>query len=173
MPGGRCRPTPAPPSTPTPPSTGRPAAPTSPGAPTPVTPPPPADPPQNEAAADPLVGPLADPDIDLFCPGCGYDLRALQGNACPECGISVDLEKLRESSIPWILSEGFIAKAWGFLRTCDRATLRPTRFCREVSRPVLLREAQRFRRIMIWLVWLTLLAAAAADWAWPWCPTFA
>lgn len=103
-------------------------------------------------------------EIDLFCPGCGYDLRALTGGTCPECGIEVDLAKLRESSIPWVLGEGFFGKMWGFVRTCDRATFRPTRFCREVARPVSLLHGRWFRRIVVWVAWLTLLATAAVDW---------
>jgi hypothetical protein len=37
-----------------------------------------------EADTDLLVGFLA--DRDAACPGCGYNLRNLQGDRCPECG---------------------------------------------------------------------------------------
>jgi hypothetical protein len=30
-------------------------------------------------------------DRDVWCPGCGYNLRGLQGNACPECAVPVEL----------------------------------------------------------------------------------
>jgi len=127
---------------------------------------PPSTPAPPPATAPPAAPPEieSDPDIDLFCPGCGYDLRALRGEACPECGAAVDLDKLRATGIPWVLGVGPLGKAWGFLRTCEQAGLRPTRFCREVAKPVALRDARWFRRVVVVLVWLTLPAIAIGDW---------
>ncbi|XAL98508.1 zinc ribbon domain-containing protein [Phycisphaeraceae bacterium D3-23] len=102
--------------------------------------------------------------IDLFCPACGYDLRGLETEACPECGAGVDLAQLRLSSIPWVLAQGFWGRVKGFLRTCERVMFKPARFSREVARPVSLKEARRFRSVVVGVVWLTLLAAAAMDW---------
>ncbi len=40
-----------------------------------------------------IVRLLAD-NRDLPCPGCGYNLRALSGNQCPECGALVSVQSL-------------------------------------------------------------------------------
>lgn len=32
---------------------------------------------------------------DIACPGCGYNLRGLPGDACPECGKPVELARVR------------------------------------------------------------------------------
>lgn len=46
--------------------------------------------------SDPLITYLATHDAP--CPGCGYNLRGLQGNTCPECGESIDYISLRNRS---------------------------------------------------------------------------
>ncbi len=51
--------------------------------------------------------PCADPDFlhhlathDAACPGCGYNLRALLSNTCPECGRSATLAELLSPNLP-------------------------------------------------------------------------
>lgn len=39
-------------------------------------------------------------DQVLYCPACDYDLRALTGAICPECGAAIDRELLQRSPIP-------------------------------------------------------------------------
>lgn len=41
---------------------------------------------------DPLIAYLAAHDAP--CPGCGYNLRGLQTNSCPECGRTLSLKAI-------------------------------------------------------------------------------
>lgn len=137
--------------------------PTTPSPPSPdANPQPTGEAPNAAAPPQPSVAIEADPEIDLFCPGCGYDLRALQGDACPECGAGIDLDQLRATGIPWVLGVGLFGKAWGFARTCLSVTFRPRRFCREVAKPVSLNDARWFRRVVVTLVWVSAVVTARA-----------
>ncbi len=87
----------------------------------------------------------------LYCPHCGYDLRTLATDACPECGGAVDLAALKRSQIPWTHRDeiGFVR---GFWRTAWRVTFKTQFFSHEVARPVDLAEAKRFRLwVVLWL----------------------
>ena len=45
--------------------------------------------------------PTDDPTVGRFCPDCGYDLRGISSDRCPECGHAVDPTSLAISIIPW------------------------------------------------------------------------
>jgi hypothetical protein len=55
----------------------------------------------------PAVQPLADPptladylaEADVACPMCGYNLRGLAGESCPECGVAVSVQSLNAASV--------------------------------------------------------------------------
>ena len=85
-----------------------------------------------------------------YCIGCGYNLRGLLSDRCPECGLPVDAAN--GSAIPW---EG--RKQLGlfraFRRTCWEAMFHPRRLAGAVGFPVSPSSARGFR----WIV--TLLAA--------------
>src|SRR6188768_3322910 len=85
---------------------------------------------------------------ELYCPACGYDLRAIDSERCPECGLEIDRSKLGESVIPWIHRKqiGFYRAFW---RTCEMATLRPRQFAREMNLAARLDDAVKFRRIAV------------------------
>jgi hypothetical protein len=40
-----------------------------------------------------------DASIDRFCVGCGYNLRGLISDRCPECGLKLD--EAAAAPIPW------------------------------------------------------------------------
>jgi hypothetical protein len=82
----------------------------------------------------------------LFCPGCGYDLRALSSDRCPECGLTIDPN--RNGIIPWE-SRKSLGRFRSFFRTLRVASFRPTHLALAVSAPVDLRSARLFRRIVI------------------------
>ena len=37
--------------------------------------------------------------VDIFCPDCGYNLRGLLGDVCPECGGDIAEVRSAQSSI--------------------------------------------------------------------------
>ena len=112
------------------------------------------------------------PSEDLFCPRCGYDLRALRGDGpCPECGEALDLAQLRRSQIPWTYRRdlGWVRAYW---RTVWLVMFRNRRFYREIARPVSFPDAQLFRwvtiaHVLVTVGVLTLALAPFADYPWP------
>ena len=38
--------------------------------------------------------PSTNPAADLFCPNCGYNLRGIDSERCPECGVVIDREAM-------------------------------------------------------------------------------
>ena len=86
----------------------------------------------------------AAPGLQLFCPECGYDLRAIGSDRCPECGTAVDRATLPESRIPWV-HRRTIGRRRAYRRTVWLVMLRPRRLGGEAARPVSYREARRFR----------------------------
>lgn len=97
-------------------------------------------------------------DIALYCPACMYDLRALNGDHCPECGAPVDRTQLERSSIHWVHREGIGIGA--FLKTAMQATFKTDFFCMEIARPVSLTDARKFRRRVVWLLWIVISLGA-------------
>jgi hypothetical protein len=89
---------------------------------------------------------------DLFCQRCGYNLRGLTGNRCPECGGSLDGVRSLVPQIPWMYRKeiGWFRAYW---RTVWFVMVRQARFCDEMARPVSYSDCQSFR-------WVTLLSVA-------------
>lgn len=86
---------------------------------------------------------------DLFCQRCGYNLRGLTGNRCPECGGSLDGVRSLTPQIPWMYRKeiGWWRAYW---RTIRFVMFRQAQFCDEMARPVSYRDSQSFR-------WLTVI----------------
>lgn len=95
---------------------------------------------------------------DLFCPGCGYNLRGIESDKCPECGVEVDRAALAESVIPWT-RRAKIGRVKAFIQTVWLVTWHPASLARDMARPVSYRDAQLFRWIAV-----VLLAIPACGW---------
>ncbi|MDB5173920.1 MAG: hypothetical protein JWN51_2693 [Phycisphaerales bacterium] len=78
--------------------------------------------------------PLADPSAGRNCDGCGYDLRGLDDNRCPECGLRFNPAIRPAARIPWLRRShiGFFAGYW---QTVLFLTLHPVQFVAEAARP--------------------------------------
>jgi len=86
---------------------------------------------------------------DLFCPECGYSLRGLTSDRCPECGLLLDFIESEVSLIPWERRRE-IGRTRAYWQTVVLTMLRSKFLCRAAYRPVNYRDAQLFR-------WITLL----------------
>ena len=98
---------------------------------------------------------------ELFCPGCNYDLRGIDSDRCPECGLTVDREQIRVSLIPWSHRRR-IGRARAYLRTVWLATFQTGRLSTEMARPVDYRDAQRFRLVTVAVAMLAPVAILVA-----------
>jgi hypothetical protein len=85
---------------------------------------------------------------DLICPSCGYDLRSIPSERCPECGAPIDRTAMAISRIPWAHRKalGMVRAYW---RTLILATFRIHKLGEEMNRPVDLHDASRFRWITV------------------------
>jgi len=98
------------------------------------------------------VDPLPEIRQDLFCQRCGYNLRGLTGNRCPECGGTLEGVRSLTPQIPWVYRKetGWFRAYW---RTVWFVMIRQAQFCDEMARPVSFRDSQSFR-------WATVLMVA-------------
>lgn len=114
----------------------------------PTDPPPPPPPPADDA--------------HVFCPFCGYDMRARFGDTCPECGQTVDEQAMRRAQVPWA-NRREIGTLRALFRTVWHVTFRTGTFAHAVSQTVSLQAALGFRRLVIVVLWLT-CAVPAVTW---------
>ena len=97
------------------------------------------------------VDPLPEIRQDLFCQTCGFNLRGLTGNRCPECGGSLDGVRSLVPQIPWVYRKdvGWFRAYW---RTVWFVMVRQAQFCDEMARPVSYRDCQSFRWVTVFFV---------------------
>lgn len=95
---------------------------------------------------------------DVLCQECGYNLRGLTRNRCPECGVDIASVRLEVSQIPWARRDeiGWFRAYW---KTVWWTSIRYKRFCEEVVRSVDYRDSQLFRWITIVFAYLPLLVS--------------
>lgn len=89
-----------------------------------------------------------DDSISLICPSCGYDLRAISSERCPECGTTIDRSAMASSTIPWVHRKA-LGRVRAYCSTLILATFRMRRLGEEINRPVDLKEASRFRWVTV------------------------
>src|SRR5438477_13137741 len=99
-----------------------------------------------------------------FCPDCGYDLRGLSSERCPECGLSIDAAMV-ESPIPWA-HRARIGRLRAFRRTVILATFRPKRLAAAVAVTVDYADARLFRRLVVLQVSLPFVIALIGVFIW-------
>lgn len=96
----------------------------------------------------------------ILCQQCGYDLRGLTGENCPECGRSLAGVRALTSQLPWQHRQEI--GVWrAYWQTVNLAMFRQARFCDELARPVDYAAAQSFRLVTIAHVLAPLAAALA------------
>jgi len=95
---------------------------------------------------------------DLFCQNCGYNLRGLTGDACPECGGSLAGVRSQVSQIPWVHRKqlGWWRAYW---KTVFFVMFRQRQFAEEMARPVSYRDSQSFRWVTVGFAYLPILLA--------------
>jgi hypothetical protein len=86
-----------------------------------------------------------DADGDRFCIGCGYNLRGLSSERCPECGLRIDTAQ--GSEIAWEARKE-IGGLRAFWRTMMRGTFHVKRLAHAVAHPVDSGSAMGFRVIV-------------------------
>ncbi len=107
--------------------------------------------------APPTLQPDVPPSLDLFCPACGYSLRGIDSEQCPECGFAIDRSAAAVSRIPWE-HRGRL----GVVRAYWRTLWMPARtVAADIVRPVNYRDARLFQLVTVALVSLPLAAMGA------------
>lgn len=96
---------------------------------------------------------------ELYCPDCGYDLRAIAAERCPECGLEIDRSLLGKSVIPWS-HRMRVGRVRALVRTIWLAIRSPQKLSREVARPESYRDAQQFRWTVVFVAWVPLCVMA-------------
>jgi hypothetical protein len=99
------------------------------------------------------IEPLDASSADLFCPGCGYNLRGIESDRCPECGKAFQRHQLSASQIPWT-HRHHIGRFRAFLQTVSTAAFHPQLLANSI-------QADLSRRDARWFVALCVLPLAA------------
>jgi hypothetical protein len=100
---------------------------------------------------------------DLTCESCGYNLRGLSAEFCPECGEHFDKNAPALPEVPW-LHRRRLGVVWAYVATVWRVVTRPAGFADEMLRVGYVdpTSAGRFRivTVIVAVISLTLLVWA-------------
>src|SRR4051794_35926015 len=88
-------------------------------------------------------------DLDRRCAGCGYELRGLDANRCPECGLTFD-RTIVSADVPW-LATGGRGDIEAYVATVALVLTRPRQFGAQVWRSVEVDawRTRRFRKVTV------------------------
>jgi len=89
--------------------------------------------------------PAVTESTDRFCAACGYNLRGIASDRCPECGQVFDPNQSDAPQIPWS-HRRTIGSLRAFWRTVNLVSFHTRQFATEIHRPVSLSDALAFRR---------------------------
>jgi hypothetical protein len=118
--------------------------------------------PSDDEARVATAPPPVDPNRDLICGGCRYNLKGIASDRCPECGRLIDRAHLTLHLIPWEQRRD-IGKIAAFLRMIWRGMFDVPALAAHAQRPVSYAAAVRFRLVLVF--WVGLLGALALGWA--------
>src|SRR3954466_3555472 len=96
--------------------------------------------------------------LDPTCDACGYDLRGIGSDRCPECGRWFDPTGRLASRLPR-RGRGFLGASRSYVKTAWRVSRRPGCLGDELERMVEAGAARRFRWISMGVAWVSLAAA--------------
>lgn len=96
----------------------------------------------------------------LCCPHCGYDIHHATATSCPECGGEVNEKVMQLAQVPW-QNRRDIGRLRAFVQTVSRVTFRTRRLGYAISQSVHMKDAIRFRRIVVGLNFLPMMAVVA------------
>ncbi|HEY8748497.1 MAG TPA: hypothetical protein VIM11_11015 [Tepidisphaeraceae bacterium] len=86
------------------------------------------------------------------CAGCGYDLRGLDSERCPECGRAIDAR----IALPW-LRRGDLGIIWALIAMVKLVTFRPALLRNSDWEVGGLHAATIFRLIVVGMAWVAIL----------------
>ncbi|MDO8631143.1 MAG: zinc ribbon domain-containing protein, partial [Phycisphaerales bacterium] len=100
---------------------------------------------------------------DIFCQNCGYNLRSLTSDQCPECGRSLEGIRSETTRIPWVHRKkiGWFRAYW---KTVRFVMFQQKEFCDEMARPTSFAASQGFRWTTVAFAYLPVLAADLMLW---------
>jgi len=86
-----------------------------------------------------------DPSVidEPHCPGCEYNLRGIDSDNCPECGLLIDRELAERTRIPWEHRRQ-IGIVPAYFKTAALMILSPSRFVPDITLRVRRRDARLF-----------------------------
>jgi hypothetical protein len=100
---------------------------------------------------------MSEAQLDLHCLACGYSLRGIESQRCPECGTPIDRDGLSLPGIPWERRRT-IGRIRAYWQTVRIAIIRPRSLAESVLDPVY-SDARKFQQVTVLLAFLPLLAA--------------
>lgn len=104
--------------------------------------------------------------VDATCDACGYDLRGIGSDRCPECGRWYDVTGRLASGLPR-RGRGVLGALRSYVKTAWGVSRRPGRLGDELERMVEAGAARRFRWISVGVAWVSI--AVALYWVrWLW-----
>jgi hypothetical protein len=99
-----------------------------------------------QAMGESTTSPSDDPTYGRFCPACGYNLRGINSDRCPECGHAVDPTSLAISVIPWTHRRS-LGRMAAYVRTVKMSIMHSRKLSQEIARPTNFADAILFRRV--------------------------
>lgn len=116
--------------------------------------------------------------LDFHCAHCGYSLRGIRSERCPECGNTIDWTRAGQSPLPWNDRQR-LGQVNAFSLTAQLAIIKPQILIAHMAQPVDLRSAILFRRAAVLTAFVPLaitlalayFVIARQDHAWIYLPT--
>lgn len=113
-------------------------------------------------AVEPSKEPAVEHVAEMLCPDCNYNIRGVESDRCPECGIDITDVKLRKSQIPWV-HRGEIGRFRAYWKTVWVVSIPDRAFANEIGRPAHLADAKLFRWLTIPIAFVPFVGVAAVS----------